>query len=150
MIIQNAKELEVYQAAYAPPLGETRTGSNRAGRASRVSNRKSEIKSNELQFDQGAGTRQVRVMSAQEIIAELPKLRPEELRLVQAQVEALAATLALPGNRDDFSKANGAPAPGQKPLSAFFLRVAGTARGLPSDLAENHDHYLYGMPKRVQ
>ncbi len=26
--------------------------------------------------------------------------------------------------------------------------VIGMAKGLPSDLAENHDHYLYGLPKR--
>jgi hypothetical protein len=57
-----------------------------------------EIRSNELRFDQGARTSQVMVMSAQEIIAELPKLQPEELRLVRAQVEALAATLVLRQN----------------------------------------------------
>ena len=29
------------------------------------------------------------------------------------------------------------------------LRPAiGTAQGLPSDLAENHDHYLHGLPKK--
>ncbi len=27
-------------------------------------------------------------------------------------------------------------------------KIAGTATGLPSDLARNHDHYLYGTPKR--
>ena len=26
--------------------------------------------------------------------------------------------------------------------------VVGKAEGLPSDLAENHDHYLHGTPKR--
>jgi hypothetical protein len=29
-----------------------------------------------------------------------------------------------------------------------LLKHAGKAVGLPSDLAENHDHYLYGTPKR--
>jgi hypothetical protein len=29
-----------------------------------------------------------------------------------------------------------------------LLKHAGKAIGLPSDLAENHDHYLYGTPKR--
>ena len=29
-----------------------------------------------------------------------------------------------------------------------MLKLAGTAKGLPSDLARNHDHYLYGTPKR--
>ena len=26
--------------------------------------------------------------------------------------------------------------------------LAGTVDGLPSDMAQNHDHYLYGTPKR--
>ena len=26
--------------------------------------------------------------------------------------------------------------------------VIGAAKGLPSDLAENHDHYLHGRPKK--
>ena len=29
-----------------------------------------------------------------------------------------------------------------------LLDLAGTVKGLPSDLAENHDHYLYGTSKR--
>jgi hypothetical protein len=29
-----------------------------------------------------------------------------------------------------------------------FERFAGKAEGLPPDLAENHDHYLYGTPKK--
>jgi len=27
--------------------------------------------------------------------------------------------------------------------------VIGIAEGLPSDLAENHDHYLHGLPKQT-
>ena len=34
-------------------------------------------------------------------------------------------------------------------LSAMLMAVAGKASGLPSDLAENHDHYLHGTPKRT-
>jgi hypothetical protein len=26
--------------------------------------------------------------------------------------------------------------------------MAGTVEGLPPDMAENHDHYLYGTPKK--
>ena len=39
---------------------------------------------------------------------------------------------------------------GQKPRTvADRLRpLIGCLKGLPSDLAENHDHYLYGVPKR--
>jgi len=27
--------------------------------------------------------------------------------------------------------------------------VIGTAEGLPVDMAENHDHYIHGVPKRT-
>jgi hypothetical protein len=33
-------------------------------------------------------------------------------------------------------------------LSRILLEFAGKARGLPSDMAEQHDHYLHGTPKR--
>jgi hypothetical protein len=29
-----------------------------------------------------------------------------------------------------------------------LLELAGSCPGLPPDMAENHDHYLYGVPKR--
>lgn len=29
-----------------------------------------------------------------------------------------------------------------------FAEVMGKARSLPEDAAENHDHYLYGTPKK--
>jgi hypothetical protein len=29
-----------------------------------------------------------------------------------------------------------------------LLKLAGIAQGLPADLARNHDHYLYGTPRR--
>ena len=63
------------------------------------------------------------MMSAQEIIAELPKLKPDEFRLVRAKVE-------------DLAKAN------RKTIGEALLAVAGTAEGLPSDMACNHDHDL--------
>jgi hypothetical protein len=34
------------------------------------------------------------------------------------------------------------------PLGEILLRHAGKAQGLPGDLAEQHDHYLHGTPKR--
>jgi hypothetical protein len=43
-----------------------------------------------------------------------------------------------------------APNPEQQ-LAEFWdsLReMAGTAKTLPPDIAENHDHYLYGRPKK--
>ena len=33
-------------------------------------------------------------------------------------------------------------------LQQLLLDVAGKAQGLPEDLAEQHDHYLHGQPKR--
>ena len=35
-----------------------------------------------------------------------------------------------------------------EPLGRKLLRHAGTATGLPADMSSNHDHYLYGTPKR--
>ncbi len=67
-------------------------------------------------------------MSAQEIIAELPKLKPDEFRLVRAKVE-------------DLAKAK------RRTIGEALLEVAGTAEGLPRDLARNHDHYLHGTPR---
>ena len=39
----------------------------------------------------------------------------------------------------------------QKDLDALWddlHKLAGTAKGLPPDMAENHDHYAHGAPKR--
>lgn len=33
-------------------------------------------------------------------------------------------------------------------LSEKLIKWAGRAKGLPCDLAENHDHYLHGRPKQ--
>jgi hypothetical protein len=35
-----------------------------------------------------------------------------------------------------------------KPLSERLSEVIGIVHGGPPDLAENHDHYLYGTPKK--
>ena len=35
-------------------------------------------------------------------------------------------------------------------LREMLLSFAGTVEGLPSDMALNHDHYLYGVPKKVE
>jgi hypothetical protein len=34
------------------------------------------------------------------------------------------------------------------PPTQSLLKYAGKAVGLPEDASENHDHYLYGTPKR--
>lgn len=41
-----------------------------------------------------------------------------------------------------------APAKSQLPLGKTLLKFAGIVEGLPEDLALNHDHYLYGVPKK--
>ena len=55
---------------------------------------------------------------------------------------AVSIEPSLPGRQE--------PAVGKsdETLGQKMLRHAGRAVGLPSDLAENHDHYLYGTPKR--
>lgn len=35
-------------------------------------------------------------------------------------------------------------------LSDMLLSFAGTVEGLPDDMARNHDHYLYGVPKKTE
>lgn len=35
-------------------------------------------------------------------------------------------------------------------LKEMLLGFAGTVDGLPSDFALNHDHYLYGVPKKTE
>ncbi len=36
----------------------------------------------------------------------------------------------------------------RRSLAERLKPVIGIAKGLPSDLAENHDHYLHGRPKK--
>ncbi|HEX4589359.1 MAG TPA: hypothetical protein VH120_05485 [Gemmataceae bacterium] len=35
-----------------------------------------------------------------------------------------------------------------EPTMKWMLKYAGKAIGLPADMAEQHDHYLHGTPKR--
>ena len=47
--------------------------------------------------------------------------------------------------------ANGAPPSDSLNLKNFWTAMrgmAGKAQTLPSDIAENHDHYLYGRPRK--
>lgn len=73
-------------------------------------------------------------MSAQEIIEGLPKLSQRELEQVDARVHELLRR----GNESKSSVAWG----------TALQEIAGTAKGLPSDFARNHDHYLHGTPRR--
>ncbi len=75
-------------------------------------------------------------MSANEIMAELPKLKREDLERLDARLHQLL-------NR---------PQPGEgrrgKAIGQVMLEFAGRAEGLPEDYSANIDHYLYGVPKR--
>ena len=39
------------------------------------------------------------------------------------------------------------PAPRRKTLAERFQNIIGAVDDLPTDVAENHDHYLYGTSK---
>ncbi len=71
-------------------------------------------------------------MSAQEIIAELAKLKPEELRLVKEKLNRLNAESPMP----------------QTGWGRALSEMTGKADDVPADLSLQHDHYLYGTPKR--
>jgi hypothetical protein len=71
-------------------------------------------------------------MSAQDIIAELPKLSQPELESLDHLIHELLATKA---------------GQSQRSWGEALLEVAGSVPGLPSDFAQNHDHYLHGAPK---
>lgn len=75
-------------------------------------------------------------MSANEILAELPRLNQAELKAVEAKLHEL---LELPGTKRQ-------PAP--RNWGRKLSKLAGSVEGLPSDYALNHDHYLHGAPKR--
>ena len=83
-------------------------------------------------FDRPRETRHFPSMSAQEIIAELSKLKPDELQRVKEKLHELE-TIAQPKPRTGWGHA--------------LLEIAGTAHDLPADLSANHDHYLHGTPK---
>jgi hypothetical protein len=36
-----------------------------------------------------------------------------------------------------------------KPFGERYAKFIGAVKDAPADLAENHDHYLYGAPKRT-
>jgi len=72
-------------------------------------------------------------MSAQDIIAELPKLSQPELESVDLRIQELLV-----------AKSNGS----KGSWGAALLQVAGSVPGLPTDFAQNHDYYLHGAPKQ--
>jgi hypothetical protein len=71
-------------------------------------------------------------MSAREIIEELPRLTAGELSEIEQRI----------------SEIKQAASPSVDALREALLKAAGTCEGLPADYAAEHDHYLYGTPKR--
>ena len=52
--------------------------------------------------------------------------------------------------RNSGARGDTAPVPEDSPRTLYdvFRNVIGKAEGLPEDSSINHDHYLYGSPKR--
>jgi hypothetical protein len=68
-------------------------------------------------------------------------------RVLRAQAKGVKRAPRL-GARA-LSKGTPGPAKEQPPsLYERLRRVVGKAKGLPPDAAANHDHYLYGMPRK--
>lgn len=65
------------------------------------------------------------------MIDELPKLSAAELNTLHERIRE-ARLKVVPGES----------------LQQMFERIAGLAEDLPEDAAAQHDHYLYGTPKR--
>ena len=72
-------------------------------------------------------------MSAQEIIRALMKLNRDELAEVDLRLHELL--------EENIRRS-------RKSWGEALLEVAGTVEGLPPDYAENHVHYLHGLPRR--
>ena len=60
------------------------------------------------------------------------------------EVEVRPAKKRKPAAKGKRPKAKGQP----RSLAERLANVVGKATGLPPDASVNHDHYLYGLPKR--
>jgi hypothetical protein len=84
------------------------------------------------------------------ILGSISTLSPEQMRLLCRELESKMAT-APAGARPAASEEAAAPA--RKPIWERILERSAAIPDeewdkLPTDLAEQHDHYLYGTPKR--
>jgi len=57
--------------------------------------------------------------------------------------DGLRVTIEIPEAESEKTRDDKSETLGQK-----LLKYAGRAEGLPADAARNHDHYLYGTPRR--
>lgn len=69
---------------------------------------------------------------------DAPADLPEGTRV---RVEAIPVETAAPQNPEKEEKP-------LSPLAKRLLALAGKAKGLPPDMAEQHDHYIHGTKKR--
>lgn len=69
-----------------------------------------------------------------QIALDEPIRIPEGTEVVVALIEKSVAVDTADANAND--------------LNAVLLRHAGQGQDLPSDLADQHDHYAHGKPKR--
>ena len=72
---------------------------------------------------------------------------PEGAKLRIEVVVPDAKTPRTQGGSDQGSQA-GEQSPARPAIWDKLLKLAGTVKGLPPDMAENHDHYIHGAPKR--
>lgn len=74
-------------------------------------------------------------------------LCPEEPVSLPENV-SLRVTVAEPGLRDAVVPEGPLGEPTRPTLAERFKNIIGVVDDLPEDMAENHDHYLHGTPKR--
>ena len=63
---------------------------------------------------------------------------PEEGARLEEGVEVLIETVETPAQPRDT----------EPTLAEQLLKYAGAAEGLPTDMAQNHDHYIHGTPRK--
>lgn len=75
----------------------------------------------------------------------LPEGQTVKIIVQQPAPETAVTTSAAPAGHT-----NGADPQPLSPLAQMLLKYAGVIDDLPADMAKNHDHYLYGAPKREE
>lgn len=88
-------------------------------------------------------------MTLAEILEEIPRLTEAEKRQLVAKLGEREVTPS--GDSPETRVAETSTPAGQdekKPWQDVFIEIAGTVHDLPPDFADQHDHYLYGTPKR--
>jgi predicted DNA-binding antitoxin AbrB/MazE fold protein len=74
-----------------------------------------------------------------------PLLLPEGTRVrlhIEPETSSKSTQSAVPGVIEPTDST------ADKSLADRYRNIIGAARNLPEDMAENHDHYLHGRPKK--